>query len=52
MAFSGDGHTVAVGTVTGKILLYDLKDAKKVKMELKGHENTKIKSMQFSKSFV
>jgi protein NEDD1 len=50
LAFCGDGHTVAVGTISGRVLLYDLKDAKKIKLELKGHENKKIKCLQFSKT--
>lgn len=49
LAFCADGHTVAVGTVSGRILLYDLKDAKQPKMELKGHESKKIRCLQFSK---
>ena len=49
LAFCADGHTVAVGTMSGRILLYDLKDAKQPKMELKGHESTKIRCLQFSK---
>ena len=50
LAFCADGHTVGVGTCSGRILLYDLKDAKKVKLELKGHENKKVKAVVFSKS--
>jgi WD40 repeat protein len=45
IAFCSDGHTVAIGTVTGKILLFDLKDAKQPKMELKGHESKKIRCL-------
>ena len=39
MSFCPDGHTVAVGTTSGKILIYDLKDAKRVKLALKGQES-------------
>jgi len=43
ISFCPDGHTIAVGTFKGKLLIYDLKDAKKVKIELKGTNNKKIK---------
>ena len=36
ISFCPDGHTIATGTIKGKILVYDLKEARKVKMELKG----------------
>lgn len=36
ISFCPDGHTIAVGTLKGKILIYDLKDAKVVKMHLFG----------------
>lgn len=36
ISFCPDGHTIAAGTIKGKILIYDLKDAGKVKGELKG----------------
>ena len=37
IGFCPDGHTIAVGTIKGKILVYNLKDAKNgVKIELKG----------------
>ena len=45
VSFCPDGHTIAVGTIKGKVLVYDLKDAKKVKMELRGHEGKKINSI-------
>lgn len=45
ISFCSDGHTIAVGTIKGKVLVYDLKDAKKVKIELRGHEGKKINSI-------
>lgn len=36
ISFCPDGHTIAVGTIKGKILIYDLKNANKLKQELKG----------------
>jgi WD40 repeat protein len=45
ISFSPDGHTIATGTIKGKILVYDLKDAKKLKIELKGQEGKKINSL-------
>ena len=39
ISFCSDGHTIAVGTEIGaRVLIYDLKDAKKLKIELKGHD--------------
>ena len=41
ITFCPDGHTIGVGTQnTGQVLIYDLKDSKKVKIELKGHDRT------------
>ncbi len=42
-----------MGTETGaRVIIYDLKDAKKVKMELKGHDKTKrISSVLFQKAY-
>ena len=34
MSFCPDGHTIAVGTDKGEVIIYDLKDSKKVKMNL------------------
>ena len=45
IGFCPDGHTIAIGTMKGKVLVYDLKDAKKVKIELKGQEGKKINSI-------
>ena len=45
ISFCCDGHTIAVGTIKGKVLVYDLKDAKKVKLELRGHEGKKINAI-------
>ena len=51
ISFCADGHTIAVGTQTsGRVIIYDLKEAKKIKIELKGHDvSKKISSLQFSK---
>lgn len=51
ISFCADGHTIAVGTSTGgRVIVYDLKDAKRVKIELKGHDKSrKITAMTFSK---
>mmetsp|Transcript_8160 Transcript_8160/g.7589 ORF Transcript_8160/g.7589 Transcript_8160/m.7589 type:complete len:95 (-) Transcript_8160:865-1149(-) len=49
ISFCPDGHTIAVGTLRGRIFVYDLKDTKKTKIELKGQEGTKINCMQFSR---
>ena len=45
ISFCCDGHTIAVGTIKGQVLVYDLKDAKKVKLELRGHEGKKINAI-------
>jgi len=45
ISFCSDGHTIAVGTFDGRIIIYDLKDAKRVKIELRGHENKKINAL-------
>jgi WD40 repeat protein len=51
ISFCADGHTIAVGTNQGgRVIIYDLKEAKKVKIELKGHDVSKrISALQFSK---
>ena len=51
ITFCPDGHTIGVGTQnTGAVLIYDLKDSKKVKIELKGHDRSqRISALQFSK---
>ena len=42
ISFCADGHTIAVGSQQGgRVLIYDLKEAKKIKMELKGHDVSK-----------
>ena len=39
ISFCADGHTIAVGTYSsGQVIVYDLKDSKKVKIEMKGHD--------------
>lgn len=53
ISFCADGHTIGVGTHQGgRVIIYDLKDAKKIKNELKGHDkNRKITSLQFSRAY-
>ena len=47
IAFCSDGHTIAAGSLKGKIYIYDLKEKQKVKIELKGQEGKKINCLQF-----
>ena len=51
ISFCADGHTIAVGTEqTGQVIIYDLKDSKKVKIELKGHDRTsRVTALSFSR---
>jgi protein NEDD1 len=49
LSFCIDGHTLATGTLRGKILVYDLKDTKNVKLELAGQEGKKINSLAFTR---
>ena len=42
ISFCADGHTIAVGANSGgRVIIYDLKDSKKIKIELKGHDVSK-----------
>ena len=51
ISFCADGHTIGVGTEqTGQVIIYDLKDSKRVKIELKGHDrSSRVKALQFSR---
>ena len=51
ISFCADGHTIGVGTQsTGQVIIYDLKDSKRVKIELKGHDRgTCVQAVQFSR---
>ena len=51
ISFCADGHTIGVGTEqTGQVIIYDLKDSKRVKIELKGHDrSSRVKAIQFSR---
>jgi WD40 repeat protein len=51
ISFCADGHTIGVGTYSGgRVIIYDLKEAKKIKIELKGHDASKrITYLNFSK---
>lgn len=41
ISFCADGHTIGVGTqLTGQVIIYDLKDSKRVKIELNGHDRS------------
>ena len=51
ISFCADGHTIGVGTEqTGQVIIYDLKDSKRVKIELKGHDrSSRVKAVSFSR---
>ncbi len=51
ISFCADGHTIGVGTVqSGQVIIYDLKDSKRIKLELKGHDrSSRVKAIQFSR---
>ena len=51
ISFCADGHTIGVGTEqTGQVIIYDLKDSKRIKIELKGHDrSTRVGNVSFSR---
>lgn len=49
IAFCFDGCTIAVGTMNGGILVYNLKERGKNLLEIKGQEGKKINALHFSK---
>ena len=49
IAFCHDGHTIAVGTVTGKIFINNLKDKSRGQIEINYQEGKKINSLHFSR---
>ena len=51
ISFCADGHTIGVGThQSGQVIIYDLKDSKRIKLELKGHDrSSRVKAIQFSR---
>lgn len=53
ISFCTDGHTIAVGAqYGGRVLVYDLKEPKKVKLELKGHDKSKsINALHFTRIY-
>ena len=53
ISFCGDGHTIAVGSETeGKALVFDLKQPKQVKLDLKGHDKSKkVSCIQFTRLY-
>eukprot|EP01017_Pseudomicrothorax_dubius_P024493 TRINITY_DN2602_c0_g1_i2.p1 TRINITY_DN2602_c0_g1~~TRINITY_DN2602_c0_g1_i2.p1 ORF type:complete len:371 (+),score=30.17 TRINITY_DN2602_c0_g1_i2:159-1271(+) len=48
LAFHADGHTIAVGTLYGQILVYDLRASHNVKNTLKGHDNNAVNFLDFA----
>ncbi|CDW89033.1 protein nedd1 [Stylonychia lemnae] len=50
ISFCFDGHTIAVGSLKGKIYVYDLKDKQKIKNELKGQDGKRINCLQFMRN--
>ena len=50
ISFCADGHTIGVGTLAGNVLIYDLKNSKQIKIQLKGHDSSqKITCLRFSR---
>jgi hypothetical protein len=50
LAFHRDGANLAVGTLSGAILLYDLRFGSVPKATLEGHEGSAVNWLEFSKS--
>jgi WD40 repeat protein len=50
LSFNGDGHTIAVGTILGPILIYDLRNSAQVKLTLNGHSDIGVKHLEFWKT--
>lgn len=53
ISFCSDGHTIAVGCEKeGRALVYNLKDPRRIKLELKGHERSKrINALLFTRVY-
>lgn len=49
ISFHTDGCTIAVGSRSGKILIYDLRNCNAPKGSLIGHENKMLNSVEFSR---
>ena len=51
ISFCADGHTIGVGTEqSGQVIIYDLKDSKRIKIELKGHDrSSRVGALSFSR---
>jgi len=52
ITFNNDGFTIAVGTRNGKILVFDLRNTYTSKIQLLGHDNKQINSLEFSKKIL
>jgi hypothetical protein len=49
MSFHSDGYTVALGTMYGNVLIYDLRVASSTKAVLTGHAGSAINSVDFAR---
>jgi WD40 repeat protein len=49
LAFCGDGHTIAIGSLYGTIQAMDLRNDKQGRMALRGHEGNSVNWMEFVK---
>jgi WD40 repeat protein len=49
IAFCYDGHTIAVGSITGKVLINNLKDKSRGQIEIMIQEGKKINCLRFAK---
>ena len=48
LAFYSDGHTIAVGSLYGEVLLYDLRSTNQAKLTMSGHTGA-VHNMEFTK---
>jgi hypothetical protein len=51
IAFCYDGHTIAVGSITGKVLINNLKDKTNGQVEIMIQEGKKINCLHFAKPY-
>ncbi|CAG9314962.1 unnamed protein product [Blepharisma stoltei] len=49
LAFNGEGHTIAIGTLYGGVQIYDLRSTNAAKSNLRGHEGSSVNWIEFSK---
>lgn len=47
LAFYGEGHTIAIGTLYGNIQIYDLRATTTAKANLRGHEGSSVNWLDF-----